>query len=202
MGSELRRSTTSSSVNGNTASGTAVASASSISTSATTAGTTGTTGTPGTPGAAGSGPTAAQDDKIVPADVLFCKSYGRSLMAPYYDRSLMAPYYDRYMSDSALMGVPKFDFQHFMEMDMEDTLRHFEIQGYVGANCLHCLKGRLHQIYQCCRMLSTTDKDLDVVRRHPSLEGVIPLLGLHQSIMALVLVVCSTYDEMIGGAHE
>ncbi|KAF9559196.1 Folliculin-interacting protein 1 [Mortierella alpina] len=64
------------------------------------------------------------DDKILPADVLFCKSYGRSLMAPYVDR---------YMSDFALMGVPKFDFQHFMETDMRDTMRHFETQERVAS---------------------------------------------------------------------
>ncbi|CAO3564891.1 unnamed protein product [Mortierella alpina] len=63
-------------------------------------------------------------DKILPADVLFCKSYGRSLMAPYVDR---------YMSDFALMGVPKFDFQHFMETDMRDTMRHFETQERVAS---------------------------------------------------------------------
>ncbi|KAF9945917.1 Folliculin-interacting protein 1, partial [Mortierella alpina] len=64
------------------------------------------------------------NDKILPADVLFCKSYGRSLMAPYVDR---------YMSDFALMGVPKFDFQHFMETDMRDTMRHFETQERVAS---------------------------------------------------------------------
>ncbi|KAF9132756.1 Folliculin-interacting protein 1, partial [Linnemannia schmuckeri] len=64
------------------------------------------------------------EDKVLPADVLFCKSYGRSLMAPYCDR---------YMSDFALMGVPKFDFQHFMETDMRDTMRHFEIQERVSS---------------------------------------------------------------------
>ncbi|KAF9186982.1 Folliculin-interacting protein 1 [Haplosporangium sp. Z 767] len=57
------------------------------------------------------------EEKVLPADILFCKSYGRSLMAPYVDR---------YMSDFALMGVPKFDFQHFMETDMRETMRHFE----------------------------------------------------------------------------
>ncbi|KAF8934022.1 Folliculin-interacting protein 1 [Dissophora ornata] len=69
-------------------------------------------------------PSAGTEDKILPADVLFCKSYGRSLMAPYCDR---------YMSDFALMGVPKFDFQHFMETDMRDTMRHFEIQERVAS---------------------------------------------------------------------
>ncbi|OAQ32479.1 hypothetical protein K457DRAFT_153652 [Linnemannia elongata AG-77] len=64
------------------------------------------------------------EDKVLPADVLFCKSYGRSLMAPYCDK---------YMSDFALMGVPKFDFQHFMETDMRDTMRHFEIQERVSS---------------------------------------------------------------------
>ncbi|KAI1298868.1 hypothetical protein EDD11_006739 [Mortierella claussenii] len=219
------------------------------------------------------------------------------------------------------MGVPKFDFQHFMEMDMKDTLRHFEIQEHVGASvcivadvntmkcnvfcakpimplhlppaamaaldptgemrgsggvgvgvgggvgggagggirggsssglggglsglgggsidlrgepvtrlphvsasafvdatlrqmidlfhtglsaeqCLRYLEDRLHQIYQCSRMLSTMAKDEDVVRQHPSLESVAPLLGLHRSDMALVLAVCSTYDEMIGSVYE
>ncbi|KAG0000259.1 Folliculin-interacting protein 1 [Entomortierella chlamydospora] len=68
---------------------------------------------------------APSEDKVLPADVLFCKSYGRSLMAPYCDR---------YMSDFALMGVPKFDFQHFMETDMRDTLRHFEIQERIAMS--------------------------------------------------------------------
>lgn len=45
----------------------------------------------------------------------------------------MAPYCDKYMSDFALMGVPKFDFQHFMETDMRDTMRHFEIQERVSS---------------------------------------------------------------------
>ncbi|KAG0259286.1 Folliculin-interacting protein 1, partial [Linnemannia exigua] len=65
-----------------------------------------------------------EEDNVLPANVLFCKSYGRSLMAPYCDR---------YMSDFALMGVPKFDFQHFMETDMRDTMRHFEIQERVSS---------------------------------------------------------------------
>ncbi|KAF9906582.1 Folliculin-interacting protein 1 [Linnemannia zychae] len=72
----------------------------------------------------GSGNGDVLEDKVLPADVLFCKSYGRSLMAPYCDR---------YMSDFALMGVPKFDFQHFMETDMRDTMRHFEIQERVTS---------------------------------------------------------------------
>ncbi|KAF9434182.1 Folliculin-interacting protein 1, partial [Entomortierella beljakovae] len=67
---------------------------------------------------------APPEDKVLPADVLFCKSYGRSLMAPYCDR---------YMSDFALMGVPKFDFQDFMETDMKDTIRHFEIQEKISV---------------------------------------------------------------------
>lgn len=71
-----------------------------------------------------SGTTDDLEDKVLPADVLFCKSYGRSLMAPYCDN---------YMSDFALMGVPKFDFQHFMETDMRDTMRHFEIQERVSS---------------------------------------------------------------------
>ena len=63
-------------------------------------------------------------DKILPADVLFCKSYGRSLMAPYCDH---------YMSDFALMGVPRFDFLDFMETDMKETMRHFEVQDKIQS---------------------------------------------------------------------
>jgi hypothetical protein len=81
---------------------------------------TGSAVTNGTSGGAADG----LEDKVLPADVLFCKSYGRSLMAPYCDK---------YMSDFALMGVPKFDFQHFMETDMRDTMRHFEIQERVAS---------------------------------------------------------------------
>ncbi|KAF9085874.1 Folliculin-interacting protein 1, partial [Mortierella sp. GBA35] len=85
----------------------------------------------------GNGAGDGLEHKVLPADVLFCKSYGRSLMAPYCDR---------YMSDFALMGVPKFDFQHFMETDMRDTMRHFEIQERVSltvcivadANTMKC----------------------------------------------------------------
>ncbi|KAF9935404.1 Folliculin-interacting protein 1 [Linnemannia zychae] len=70
------------------------------------------------------GTSESVEEKVLPADMLFCKSYGRSLMAPYCDR---------YMSDFALMGVPKFDFQHFMETDMRDMMRHFEIQERVSS---------------------------------------------------------------------
>ncbi|KAF9208852.1 Folliculin-interacting protein 1 [Haplosporangium sp. Z 27] len=213
----------------------------------------------------------ASGDKIIPADVLFCKSYGRSLMAPYCDH---------YMSDFALMGVPKFDFQHFMETDMRDTLRHFEIQekigmtvcivadtntmkcnvfcakpapplpvildasdmrGGIGAmmdfrdepvtrlphksaslfidttlhqmvdltnsglsaeQCLHYLEDRLHQLYQCSRMLSTLSRDQEMLRTYPTLESMAPLLGLHRSDMALALAVCSTYDDLILSTYE
>ncbi|KAF9160731.1 Folliculin-interacting protein 1 [Actinomortierella ambigua] len=55
----------------------------------------------------------------LPADTLFCKSYGRSLMAPYCDH---------YLPDFALMGVPRCDFLDPMEADMKDMMRHFEIQ--------------------------------------------------------------------------
>ncbi|KAF9429572.1 Folliculin-interacting protein 1 [Podila epigama] len=73
-----------------------------------------------------SGPSAAAvaEEKILPADVLFCKSYGRSLMAPYCDH---------YMPDFALMGVPKCDFLDPMEADMRDTMRHFEISERVSS---------------------------------------------------------------------
>ncbi|KAG0001592.1 Folliculin-interacting protein 1, partial [Entomortierella chlamydospora] len=198
---------------------------------------------------------APSEDKVLPADVLFCKSYGRSLMAPYCDR---------YMSDFALMGVPKFDFQHFMETDMRDTLRHFEIQeriamsvcivadtntmkcnvfcakpppplppvletgdlrgglggvfdreepvtrlphvspslfidttlhqmvdlahnGLAAEQCLHYLEDRLHQLYQCSRMLSTISRDEEMMKSYPTLESMAPLLGLHRSDMALTL---------------
>ncbi|KAG0234688.1 Folliculin-interacting protein 1 [Actinomortierella wolfii] len=53
------------------------------------------------------------------ADTLFCKSYGRSLMATYCDH---------YLPDFALMGVPRCDFLDPMEADMKDMMRHFEIQ--------------------------------------------------------------------------
>ncbi|KAG0363464.1 Folliculin-interacting protein 1 [Gamsiella multidivaricata] len=210
-------------------------------------------------------------DKVLPADVLFCKSYGRSLMAPYCDR---------YMSDFALMGVPKFDFQHFMETDMRDTMRHFEIQervsstvcivadtntmkcnvfcakpppplpkvldtvdmrgglggsidlrgepvmrlphtstsmfmdatlhqmielahsGLAAEQCLNYLEDRLHQLYQCGRMLSSIAREKDMLRSYPTLESVAPLLGLHRSDMALVLAVCSTYDEEVFNIYE
>ncbi|KAF9905675.1 Folliculin-interacting protein 1, partial [Lobosporangium transversale] len=216
---------------------------------------------------------APVEEKLIPADVLFCKSYGRSLMAPYCDR---------YMSDFALMGVPKFDFQHFMETDMRDTMRHFEIQeriastvcivadtntmkcnifcakplpqlptvfnagdlragsgggiggglggpidlrgepvtrlphtaassfidetlhqmmdlahnGLTAEQCLNYLEDRLHQLYQCSRMLSSIARDQNMVKVYPTLESVAPLLGLHRSDMTLVLAVCSTYDEL------
>ncbi|KAF9160237.1 Folliculin-interacting protein 1 [Mortierella sp. AD010] len=213
---------------------------------------------------------APSEDKVLPADVLFCKSYGRSLMAPYCDR---------YMSDFALMGVPKFDFQHFMETDMRDTLRHFEIQeriatsvcivadtntmkcnvfcakpppplppvletsdlrgglggvfdreepvtrlphvppslfidttlhqmvdlahnGLAAEQCLHYLEDRLHQLYQCSRMLSTISRDEEMMKSYPTLESMAPLLGLHRSDMALALAVCSTYDELILNTFE
>ncbi|KAF9393249.1 Folliculin-interacting protein 1 [Podila verticillata] len=68
--------------------------------------------------------TTAMEEKILPADVLFCKSYGRSLMAPYCDH---------YMPDFALMGVPKCDFLDPMEADMRDTMRHFEISERVAS---------------------------------------------------------------------
>ncbi|KAG0053941.1 Folliculin-interacting protein 1 [Gryganskiella cystojenkinii] len=70
-------------------------------------------------GPGGAVPNINTEDKILPADVLFCKSYGRSLMAPYCDH---------YMPDFALMGVPRFDFMDFMETDMKETMRHFEVQ--------------------------------------------------------------------------
>ncbi|KAG0200684.1 Folliculin-interacting protein 1 [Mortierella sp. GBA30] len=209
------------------------------------------------------------EDKILPADVLFCKSYGRSLMAPYVDR---------YMSDFALMGVPKFDFQHFMETDMRDTMRHFETQERVASTvcivadantmkcnvfcakappplpasvletsgdmrggggmidlrgepvmrlphtstssfmdatlhqmldlarsglapelCLNYLEDRLLQLYQCSRLLSSLARDRDMLRLHPTLDSMAPLLGLHRSDMGLVLAVCSTYDDLIMG---
>lgn len=76
------------------------------------------------PSSAPSANGAPAEGKVLPADVLFCKSYGRSLMAPYCDH---------YMSDFVLMGVPKFDFQHFMETDMRDTMRHFEIQDKIAS---------------------------------------------------------------------
>lgn len=79
---------------------------------------------PSFPSATPSANGAPAEDKILPADILFCKSYGRSLMATYCDH---------YMSDFALMGVPKFDFQHFMETDMRDTMRHFEIQDKIAS---------------------------------------------------------------------
>ncbi|KAF9578981.1 Folliculin-interacting protein 1, partial [Lunasporangiospora selenospora] len=78
----------------------------------------------------GSGPGSPSQDggAILPADVLFCKSYGRSLMAPYCDH---------YMPDFALMGVPKCDFLDPMEADMRDTMRHFELQEKVAsATCI------------------------------------------------------------------
>ncbi|KAG0028781.1 Folliculin-interacting protein 1 [Podila clonocystis] len=68
--------------------------------------------------------TTATEEKILPADVLFCKSYGRSLMAPYCDH---------YMPDFALMGVPKCDFLDPMEADMRDTMKHFEISERVAS---------------------------------------------------------------------
>ncbi|KAG0299290.1 Folliculin-interacting protein 2 [Dissophora globulifera] len=94
------------------------------STTATTSTTSNTSTTASSLSTTTSSATEAVEDKVLPANVLFCKSYGRSLMAPYVDR---------YMSDFALMGVPKFDFQHFMETDMRDTMRHFEIQERVAS---------------------------------------------------------------------
>lgn len=102
------------------------------------------------------------EEKILPADVLFCKSYGRSLMAPYCDH---------YMPDFALMGVPKCDFLDPMEADMRDTMKHFEISERVASTV--CIVADANT-WKCNVFSARTQQPFETDRLHLS-EGTVSM---------------------------
>ncbi|KAF9354903.1 Folliculin-interacting protein 1 [Mortierella sp. AD094] len=140
---------------------------------------------------------APSEDKVLPADVLFCKSYGRSLMAPYCDR---------YMSDFALMGVPKFDFQHFMETDMRDTLRHFEIQERIAtAVCIVADTNTMKCNVFCAKPPPPLPPVLDTSDLRGGLGGAFDLRGEPVTRLPHIsasLFIDTTLHQMVDLAHS